>query len=78
LLRGVSLGLFNEAVAMEKFTKWSAEHDANVAKRSDTAKTAARAKRNVPYVKKVASAAPSAPVADEAAAPSTEETKTEE
>jgi small subunit ribosomal protein S16 len=82
LLRGVSLGLFNEAVAMEKFTKWSAEHDANVAKRSETAKTTARAKRNVPYVKKVASAAPAAApevAAEEApAAPSAEETKTEE
>jgi small subunit ribosomal protein S16 len=28
LLRGVGLGLFDEAAAMEKFTKWSTEHDA--------------------------------------------------
>ena len=27
LLRGVSLGLFDEAAAMEKFTKLSSEHD---------------------------------------------------
>jgi len=33
LLRGVSLGLFDEATAMEKFTKWSTEHEVHVAKR---------------------------------------------
>jgi small subunit ribosomal protein S16 len=35
LLRGVSLGLFDEAAAMEKFTKWSGEHDAEFAKRQE-------------------------------------------
>lgn len=30
LLRGVGLGLFDDATAMEKFTKWSAEHEAQV------------------------------------------------
>ncbi len=38
LLRGVSLGLFDEAAAMEKFTQWSAEHDQDFAKRQDTSK----------------------------------------
>ncbi|HVZ97898.1 MAG TPA: 30S ribosomal protein S16 [Chitinophagaceae bacterium] len=38
LLRGVSLGLFDEATAMEKFTKWSAEHDAQFAKRQEAHK----------------------------------------
>lgn len=38
LLRGVSLGLFDEAAAMEKFTQWSAEHDQDFAKRQDTNK----------------------------------------
>ncbi len=38
LLRGVSLGLFDEASAMEKFTKWSGEHDAEFAKRQETHK----------------------------------------
>ena len=38
LLRGVSLGLFDEAAAMEKFTQWSAEHDQEFAKRQDTSK----------------------------------------
>jgi small subunit ribosomal protein S16 len=75
LLRGVSLGLFDEATAMEKFTKWSTEHDAHVAKRQGAHKKARMEKRNTPVVKKVAEAAP-APAAEEA--PATEETKTEE
>lgn len=35
LLRGVTLGLFDEAAAMEKFTKWSGEHDAEFSKRQE-------------------------------------------
>src|SRR6476646_10136789 len=38
LLRGVSLGLFDEATAMEKFTKWSGEHEQEFAKRQETHK----------------------------------------
>ncbi len=38
LLRGVSLGLFDEATAMEKFTKWSTEHDSQFAKRQEAHK----------------------------------------
>ena len=38
LLRGVTLGLFDEATAMEKFTKWSGEHDAEFAKRQESHK----------------------------------------
>ena len=84
LLRGVSLGLFDEATAMEKFTKWSTEHDAQMAKRQGANKKA-RLDRSVPIVKKVAEvaevAAPVAEVADvteEAPAATQEETKTEE
>ncbi len=69
LLRGVSLGLFDEAVAMEKFTSWSAEHEANVAKRQGEYKKVRMVKRNQPVVRKVA------PAND---APAAEETKTEE
>jgi len=88
LLRGVSLGLFDEAAAMEKFTKWSSEHDSHVARRQGADKKARQDKRNVPVVKKVEATAPAeapvteapvaetAPVADEA--PAAEETKTEE
>ena len=76
LLRGVSLGLFDEATAMEKFTKWSAEHDAQIAQRQQAHKKARQDRRNAPVVKKVApvaeeapaaEAAPEAPAADEAA-----------
>jgi small subunit ribosomal protein S16 len=83
LLRGVSLGLFDEAAAMEKFTAWSAEHDANVEKRQVASKKAKLEKRNVPVVKKVEAApvvaevvAEEAPVAEvaETEAPATEET----
>lgn len=35
LLRGVKLGLFDDATAMEKFTKWSQEHDLLVRKRQE-------------------------------------------
>ena len=45
LLRGVTLGLFDEATAMEKFTKWSAEHDAQVKKRQEDAYRNKRARR---------------------------------
>jgi small subunit ribosomal protein S16 len=45
LLRGVSLGLFDEAAAMEKFTKWSSEHDQEFAKRQETHKKATAARR---------------------------------
>ena len=68
LLRGVGLGLFDEAAAMEKFTAWSAEHDANVEKRQGAHKKAKMDKRNVPVVKKVEVVVPvaEAVVADEA------------
>ena len=53
LLRGVDLGLFDQAAAMDKFTQWSSEHDAGVAKRNAVDKTARMDKRNVPIAKKV-------------------------
>ncbi len=48
LLRGVGLGLFDEATAMEKFTKWSVEHDAQVKKRQEEANRQKRARRSAP------------------------------
>ena len=48
LLRGVGLGLFDEATAMEKFTKWSSEHDAQVKKRQEEAARSKRARRPMP------------------------------
>ena len=51
LLRGVSLGLFDEATAMEKFTKWSGEHEQEFAKRQESHKKA-RPKGTQPFVKR--------------------------
>ncbi|MEO9020701.1 MAG: 30S ribosomal protein S16 [Ginsengibacter sp.] len=51
LLRGVTLGLFDEAAAMEKFTKWSSDHDAEFAKRQETHKKDRAASRPA-YVRK--------------------------
>ena len=82
LLRGVSLGLFDEAVAMQKFTAWSSEHDAHIAKRSGAHKKARQDSRNVPIVKKVADApavvAAAPVVVAETPATPEEETKTAE
>ncbi len=65
LLRGVSLGLFDEATAMEKFTKWSAEHDAHVAKRQSEHKRVRMVKRSQPVVRKVETESDNAPAAEE-------------
>ena len=35
LLRGVKLGLFDDATAMEKFTVWSTEHEAQLKRRQE-------------------------------------------
>src|SRR3954468_23546812 len=75
LLRGVSLGLFDEATAMEKFTKWSSEHDANVSRRQGAHKKARNDRRDAPVVRKVAEKVSEAPSMEAAAS---EETKTEE
>jgi len=90
LLRGVGLGLFDEAGAMEKFTAWTVEHDSNVTRRQGAHKKARNDSRSQPIVKKVEAkvevtptAEPfEAPVADpieaEIEASAAEETKTEE
>lgn len=48
LLRGVGLGLFDEAAAMEKFTKWTAEHEAQVKRRQEDSYRQKRARRAAP------------------------------
>jgi len=54
LLRGVKLGLFDDAAAMVKFQEWHTEHEANITRRSDEHKNKQRAKKAyVPVVKKV-------------------------
>lgn len=68
LLRGVKLGLFDEATAMVKFQKWHEEHEANIARRKEANKKDVRARRIPPTIKKVeevkAAPAPEAPAAD--------------
>ena len=79
LLRGVGLGLFDEAVAMEKFTKWSSEHEAHVSRRQGAHKKGRTDRRDQPIVRKVATKTEEAPVkAASEDAPAAEETKTEE
>jgi len=61
LLRGVKLGLFDEAAAMAKFQVWHNEHEAHIARRSEAHKSTQRAKKAyVPVVKKVETAEPAA------------------
>lgn len=73
LLRGVSLGLFDEATAMEKFTKWSGEHEQEFAKRQESHKKQ-RPRGNQPFVKRAPKA--EAP-AEQEAAPAQEDAATE-
>ncbi|HQV05968.1 MAG: 30S ribosomal protein S16 [Chitinophagaceae bacterium] len=75
LLRGVSLGLFDEATAMEKFTAWTVEHEAKNKKRQEEARRNRRTRRPMPG-KKAAPAAEAKPEpAPEAAPEATEEPK---
>lgn len=59
LLRGVTLGLFDEAAAMEKFTKWSSEHDAEFTKRQESHKKS-RAGSRGPIARKTGAPKPAA------------------
>ncbi|MEN9977374.1 MAG: ribosomal protein [Bacteroidota bacterium] len=45
LLRGVKLGLFDDATAMTKFEAWHNEHEANISRRSEAHKSEVRAKK---------------------------------
>ena len=49
LLRGVSIGLFDEATAMEKFQSWHTEHEQQIRKRQEEAQRERRGRRNPPY-----------------------------
>ncbi|MBI2729425.1 MAG: 30S ribosomal protein S16 [Sphingobacteriales bacterium] len=55
LLRGVKLGLFDEATAMDKFMKWSQEHDSSVNRRQTEHKRARISRKSEPVVRKVES-----------------------
>jgi len=60
LLRGVKLGLFDEATAMTKFQEWYNNHEATVVKRREDHKKQQRDNRRRPVIKKVETAAPAA------------------
>ena len=53
LLRGVKLGLFDEAAAMQKFQKWHEEHEAHMKRRSEEHRKARAGNRPQPAAKKV-------------------------
>lgn len=65
LLRGVKLGLFDEATAMVKFQKWHEEHEANIKRRTDDHRKARTARKATPVVKKVEAPAEAAPAEGE-------------
>ncbi|TDH25688.1 30S ribosomal protein S16 [Segetibacter sp. 3557_3] len=52
LLRGVGLGLFDEATAMEKFQVWHTEHEAQVRKRTEENRRNQRNRRTPPMVRR--------------------------
>jgi small subunit ribosomal protein S16 len=49
LLRGVSLGLFDDATAMQKFQEWHTEHEAQYRRKQEENQRARRAMRNPAY-----------------------------
>jgi len=57
LLRGVKLGLFDDATAMVKFQEWHTEHEKNIQRRSSEHRQTQRARRTQPVVKQVDGAA---------------------
>lgn len=72
LLRGVKLGLFDDATAMTKFQAWHTEHEANIEKRNAAHKKDKQSKKQMPIVKKVEPKVEEAP-AETTAAETTEE-----
>ena len=53
LLRGVKLGLFDEATAMVKFQSWHEEHEVTVRKRNEEHRKQQRSRRVKPVVRRV-------------------------
>lgn len=53
LLRGVTLGLFDDATAMEKFAVWHSDHEVQIQKRNEENRNKQRARRNPPVVRRV-------------------------
>jgi small subunit ribosomal protein S16 len=53
LLRGVKLGLFDEAAAMQKFQKWHEEHEVHIKRRSDDHRKSRLSRNSQPAAKKI-------------------------
>jgi small subunit ribosomal protein S16 len=68
LLRGVTMGLFDEAAAMQKFTEWTAQHEIDIKKKDEDNQRKRREKRQAVLSEAAAKkAAAAAPVAEESA-----------
>ena len=52
LLRGVKLGLFDEATAMTKFQKWHEEHEGKMKLKQDDHRKARTQRRNAPIIRR--------------------------
>lgn len=74
LLRGVKMGLFDDAIAMEKFQTWHVEHEANIVRRSEEHKKNRAAKRQMPIVRKVEPVVTAVATAEEVVTETSEET----
>lgn len=72
LLRGVSLGLFDEAAAMQKFTEWTAQHDIHIKKKDEDNQRKRREKRQAVLSEAAAKKAAAAAPAVEESAPAAE------
>jgi small subunit ribosomal protein S16 len=72
LLRGVSLGLFDEAAAMQKFTEWTAQHDIQIKKKDEDNQRKRREKRQAVLSEAAAKKAAAAAPAVEESAPAAE------
>lgn len=77
LMRGVSLGLFDEPTAMEKFETWNEDHEKLVAERQSQHKKDKDSKKQKPIIKKIDVAPTAAEVEAEVAAQEAEESTTE-
>src|SRR5947209_4766609 len=58
LLRGVTLGLFDEVTAMTKFQTWHTEHEAQMRKRQEEVQRERRTRRTPPYQRRERRPAP--------------------
>jgi small subunit ribosomal protein S16 len=69
LLRGVSLGLFDQAAAMDKFQSWHSEHEATEAKKREEARRSRFKQRSGGGYQRRPAAAPTAPSVEGGEAP---------